>query len=302
MASQTINFNGPKGGNAPHGVANVYDSLGSFVDHIQATQNHAQNSYLKRASATNSWSGNISGKTAIKYARQGNLASVEASDKLLTEMEQYLNFGVSKFERFNTVAGGAVNVPAYISGAPASMVSRRRTMSEQAPLSIIVDLSTSASIDADQLQARGVAILALVRALAIVRPVTLHVMDAGQFGGYSDGTNANIIAMDTAPLDLARAAFVLTSPAMARQLCFHASNQQALKRNSGNVANGSIQWPFNDHSWSTRNMGKVAADAIGAAEYLYIAGAFSSDGIIKKPTEWLKEKISEYGAETLNAA
>ena len=147
------------------------------------------------------------------------MARVSASDAMLSKMEKYA-FESNKRTWRNDIAGGCPDVPAYIAGQPLSM--RRRTIveSDSAPLAIIVDLTASEGIPADIMERRGAAILALVRVLSTRRPVELWAGAFLQGGPAGMDACAFFARIDTAPLDLARAAHVLSSQSMPRQIGF----------------------------------------------------------------------------------
>jgi hypothetical protein len=162
------------------------------------------------------WSGG-NWQQALTRARQGELARVSSSDAFIDRMEDLAALETHAFETQAAVAGGAVNVPAFLSGHPASMRLRRRVMKQQAPLVVMVDCFASYGVSTKSIERRGAAVLALVRAMSAIRPVTLLAFCA--LGGST--TTVHSFRVETAPLDLARAAWALGSPNVLRHH-FHA--------------------------------------------------------------------------------
>lgn len=168
------------------------------------------------------WAGNLTLKEAGKSCAEGDLSLVEASDKILTKIEAEFSFVTGHAETIATVAGGAVNVPAMLSGSPMCMRRRRQTVSEIGPITVMVDSGALAEVSPETMRRRGVAVLALVRVLSRIRPVDLWVSAAHWAGSRGDVSVMTAVRIETAPLDLARAAFVLVHPAFHRRLMFAA--------------------------------------------------------------------------------
>lgn len=162
------------------------------------------------------WAGG-SWQEAMQRAKEGEPARVPRSDAFLSRMEDLARMESHAFEAQASVAGGVANVPAYLAGHPASMRMRRRVMKQQAPLVVLVDCFASAGVSVDAIERRGAAVLALVRAVSVIRPVTLVAFCA--LGG--DKTTVHSFRVETAPLDLSRAAWALGSPNVLRHH-FHA--------------------------------------------------------------------------------
>ena len=137
---------------------------------------------------------------------------VSASDKLMDRIEPMLDLETSGRRVLPAMAGGAVNVPAHLSGSPLAMRMRRPDMSDRGEIHVFASFLTSASVDKALLEMRGAALLALVRAIGITRPVRLTV--------FCMWSNRYWLSFDveSSPLDLQRAAFALSSPTILRQM------------------------------------------------------------------------------------
>src|SRR4051812_31418704 len=190
------------------------------VAEVLATQPRARNTYIMCDSiaefadatqgmshGTDSFRGGMSCADATRYLREGHLASVAATDKLLNDVEGLLHIDTRAWRNVSDVSGGVPDVPSFLAGQPMCMRRRQRVVCEQAPLALIVDLTSSASLTAAHMNARGVAILALVRVLANVRPIELWTVIGL---GEKNKAVEVITRIDTAPLDLARAAHMMT--------------------------------------------------------------------------------------------
>lgn len=233
-----------------------------------------------------SWSGSMTGAQAVACCHNGDMAAVPASDALLDQFERF-TFASNRAQWADSMAGACPNVPAFIAGQPLTMRHRVKVQHAAAPLAVIVDLTTSASISSKVIQKRGAAILALVRILSARRPVELWAgccMDAqsrtNSFGAYA--------RIDTAPLDLARAAFVLTSPAFSRGLCYKIG--YAREGFTGG-------WPFGRDQISRTMMPDLILPALPhVTEALCIPPAHADDQISTDPEGWVAGKLEELEA------
>jgi hypothetical protein len=220
------------------------------------------------------WGGNMTIGEAVERATFGDMSRVSASETLLSKMEKYA-FESNKRTWRNDIAGGCPDVPAYIAGQPLSM--RRRTIveSDSAPLAIIVDLVSSEGIPAETMERRGAAILALVRVLSARRPVELWAGSFLQGGPSGMDACAFMARLDTAPLDLARAAHVLSSQSMPRQIGFALG-----------YALGGFQgrWPYVNDKVSRPMMREIFLPAMP-----HVTDALC---VSKDPEAWLEQTLS----------
>jgi len=141
-------------------------------------------------------------------------------------------------------------------------------------------------ISASDLERRGAAILAIVRVLSARRPVELW---AGTMTDADNRKNASahFSRIETAPLDLARAAFVLVSPAFPRQLCYGASKADGFDGG----------WPYDSNRVSRHHMADIIRPAMPhISEFLAIPGAHETDQIHKSPEDWIETTLASLDA------
>src|SRR5438046_5507292 len=106
-------------------------------------------------------------------------------------------------------AGAYPIVPDYLMGMPDCMRRRTATDDDAAPIQIYVPVGSQATITAEQLRRRGCAILALTMALARVRPVDLSIIHYLEHTKAGESENVIVATIETRPLDLATACYVL---------------------------------------------------------------------------------------------
>ncbi len=271
-------------------------------DSMSDAANDWQNVFKSRGSSytnqpVSSFTGNKDTVGAIAALTEGDMSAVSKSDALLSKLEDFIHITASKFMIVDDVAGAVPNVPAYLAGHPLTMRRRQRTQSEQAPLTLVLDTCVSAGITPNQIMERGVAILAMVRALSAVRPIELYIgWTLGMYGTRPDGAkgsdcaNSGFVRIDTAPLDLARSCYALTHPSFLRVFGFEYG---------GNAMDGntrSIPWGFNDSTLVRLALPDLAKVAFGE-NALVIPGMHFEDKSKNDPLVWLFAYLKAFGGE-----
>ena len=242
----------------------------------------------------NKWTGGLAYDCAVNMTRHGDLSGVAASDKFLSRFEALAPMRGAWRIR-DDVIGGVPNVPAFLAGTPLTMRRRERVAVESAPLAVAVDLVSSGGVPAKDLQKRGALILALVRALSATRPVELWAGGSATPSQHKDKGAWHVwMRIDTAPLDLARAAHIMTSPAVSRGMIY------AIITDEGKSSN--LHWPYHNHQWSRENMRPVLSRVIGSGDMLTIAAPHMSDELVNEPEQWFERMLGQYGGLEHDAA
>lgn len=271
----------------PHTAQDVFltGTMSQFADRADAVPEDF--STRQECKTSNKWMGGKAWDDVVSCTRQGDLSGVAKSDAFLSKFE---NLAPSRpaWAVVNDVVGAMPDVGAFLAGHPLAMRRRTRLAKETAPLTIAVDLVSSAGVTSSDLQKRGALILALVRALSISRPVELwaggSALPYGKRGAFHV-----FFKIDTAPLDLARAAHVLTCTAVARALIYATISHEAGSKG------GDLQWPYSDHTWSRANMRPILSRAFGQEDMLTIAAPHAEDELVDRPEAWFERMLTQYG-------
>ena len=266
--------------------------IGSFAARAESVPLH--NDSRSNCREGNQWTGGLAYESAVEMTRNGDLGGVAASDNFLSRFEALAPMRAAWRVR-DDVVGAVPNIPAFIAGTPLTMRRRERVAVESAPLAVAVDLVSSGSVPAKDLQKRGALILALVRALSATRPVELWAGGSATPSQHKDKGAWHVwMRIDTAPLDLARAAHIMTSPAVSRGMIY------AIITDEGKGSN--LNWPYNDHKWSRANMRPVLSRVIGSGDMLTIAAPHTHDELVNNPEQWFERMLAEYGGVDHDAA
>jgi hypothetical protein len=218
---------------------------------------------------------------AQRRAIEGNLDLVARADRLLDQIETDLDLSGLSRQSVPALAGGAPCVPAMLSGHPLTMRARRPVASPAGEVTILASAFISASISHDVIARRGAAVLALVRAVSLVRPVRLVIF----YADSGKGTRSSLVSVpiETAPLDLARAAWALTAPEFLRQLLLP-------------ICDKTLGKDYNQGQPFTGDAGAAVAGLLGAESYLALPDLLSSNSTAFKTDraalEWLQSNLA----------
>lgn len=255
-------------------VITHYDSIGEFRRVLDTITRDASDARARE------WTGNESWASAKRNLLVGKLESVPKASALLDKLAEH-SIELEQTVWEPSVAGAFPLVPAFLSGQPETMLRPVPTATDRSPVRIYASVCCSGGVDAAGLEKRGVAILALCQKLGAVRPIELFVY--ADMGGPGHAFMP-CIKVETSPLDLATATFALTSAGFLRQLCFGWASQYGW---SGN-------WAWGDAPTSA-NSQRRSREALGLSETdLLIPGGFLTDPLIKRPVEWINEKVAFY--------
>lgn len=245
-----------------------FDSIRDFVADLP-------NGYRERHDL--SWAGGLDYDDCKKAVWDGDATALKISDDLLTKIEgDGMELLAPQWENERT--GSFPCVPSFIAGAPDSMRRLEMTRSDVAPIRIYLDLFISCGFQVEECSTRGAAILALARKLQALRPVELYLlMSCGDKTRkrFKDGWISPMIKIDTNPLDLTTASFVLGHPGFIRQLAF--------------------AWCVKQGADSSIPYFEGAKDKIKPEESdLFIENAILNRDMLRDPVDWVNQQVKRY--------
>lgn len=257
----------------------------------------AVNAYLT-GDDDDDWSGATGTKT-LAYSQAGDTARVSDCDRLLSIMETGADFSTARSVTVAAVAGGLPNVPAMLAGSPMAMRRRQRVTDQAAPLSVVVDLGVSSSVKHPTIARRGAAALALVRLLAAARPVTLWAVSGLQCSRHSDSPQnaAFAVRLDTAPLDLSRAAWLLCAPEAFRRAGFAVAQTVA-----GKPTERGTNWLDDDAKRHPALLADCLPALTGTADCLLVPSLITSGSTQfdsdSAAAAWVQDQLAAHGGVT----
>lgn len=222
--------------------------------------------------------------------RAGDLTLAAASDAFLSSFETD-NIETVGFHWRDDVCGSFANVPAYISGVPTCMRNRRKAQNAASPIAVVFDAFPSMSVSGDAMAKVGAAVTAFVRILATRRPVELWV------GGSLDnqknfGSSWVLTRVETAPLDLSRAAYAICHEKFGRY-----SSSQLIR---ANIQGSGGAWPYCSQNLTRRYMADALRPALAHVEQiLAIPAIHTGDTLQRDPRAWLTDMLAKHVATDL---
>lgn len=218
--------------------------------------------------------GAIRSERFIEMATLGDNSLVEQSEKLLAEIEDQVPMSRG-WKNVDDVVGAVPNIPAFLAGHPQCMRRRERVMKDTAPLMIFMDLASNMGISKEKILKRGITLLALTRLLVEHRSVELWV---GTSMGDDGMTSTVAWQIDTAPLDLARAAFQIADVSMSR-LFGYAICESLVDKHIGGFGHQDV---------------KELKQVAGWGEVVYVPAVRYNDPLVDDPVGWIKRTLASY--------
>ena len=222
----------------------------------------------------------------VRKGYTGDTSLVAEAEAQIALIENQIETPRIGWER--SPAGAFCSIPEVIAGMPTPMRRRTQVPDEHAPITIIVGTASSGGLHQEVFRRRGITIVALVMALARIRPISLHIMDPSYGPTNTDGTPGETVIMarvNTTPFDLATACYVLT------EIHFTTTVMYRLEEHvTGRVIwpNGYMQNQAKYYEGLCGRMGLLQKDT------LVIRDAFLGDTMITQPIEWLNEQIRRF--------
>lgn len=232
------------------------------------------------------WFANESEADTLRKAELGDTTLVAKAEAALEKLDQVIETPRKVWER--SPAGAFCCVPDVLAGLPTPMRRQTQVRDEHAPITILAISTSSAGIGAETLARRGTIILALVMALSRIRPVTLQQLTI--LHGIEGGETVITSEINTHPLDLATACYVLTSAGFARRLTYGLA--KALNSFNGGWPKGFSY--YSPETYYNRLRHILAPDP---TRCLIIGAAQLGDELLDQPITWLNKQITRFTTE-----
>lgn len=210
------------------GLTISFDSMREFGTFIRDTPRKWAQDMSESAEKSLDWDLNTDFEGAVQYARNGWLEGAKRAQGKLKKLQ---NAGVAARKR-NSFAGGSVNVPRFIAGAPDCMVEKRKTPGAKT-LRLFVSICANGHISAEYMANYGVAVAHYVKQLEAtgikceVYAVASTRMTAGRV------TMQVCVKKFSQRFDLAVLCFAIGHPAMLRRLEFAFDERCGVRETGG---------------------------------------------------------------------
>lgn len=234
-------------------------------------------------------------KALAKRLHDGDDIIGQAIDDRASAIEASLLLTTGLVAR-DSVSGACPNVPAYIMGNPYNMRDRRRNKTGRGPLALFIEMTGSAGLDRDEMIERGAALYAMVRAVAMLRPLELWITTTY---GTHEIMCQTAVRVETNPLDMARAALILTSYgdiAAAGHKTTCTLNNWREKHSDGHLG-----WAYGVPALEQKYAGEILGRIMSpGSQIAYLpAGLLGSDDF-SDPNEWIRTMLKKFSPYLLS--
>lgn len=253
---------------SPQALARAYSQLG------------ATSSY---GGSRDNWYNGESESQTLSFTLNGNPALVPEAERYLNQLDLAIETPRKVWQR--SPAGAFCIVPDVLAGLPTPMRRQHEEPDDKAPITILVCTTSSAGIDSKTLEKRGTIILALVMALSRIRPIALTALC--MLNGREEGETILTSVINTSPLDLATACYVLTSAGFDRRL------HHGISKKLNNFSGG---WPTGFNYSKPEPFYKLLVPRLGydPRHTLIIGSAQLGDELLATPLAWIEKQITRF--------
>jgi hypothetical protein len=237
-----------------------------------------------------SWSGGTFDQCADKLYH-GDTSTVADAEKIMSQLADAHIFSFDVPLTVPSVVGHMPLVPAAITGVPESMLARQYEpqQSNRSPLTIYIETTVSAGVSHNELIKRGVAALAFALAMNTIRPVEVYAISMGSPGKTKYNATGAIVKIESKPLDIGRAAWILTNPGYCRTLAFSAMGHMAKSTSRR------IDWSWNCTPTSQKYIAKMRELCDMSPQDVLISGGHLSDSLMRRdPVAWVRQMIEQH--------
>lgn len=228
-------------------------------------------------------------ETATRVERGDDMAAAEI-EKVLSKIESHMLMTTGSTVR-DDVVGATPNVPAFLSGQPLSMRTRRSAKTGRGPISLFLETTTSAGFTGRDKIGRIAAMVALARALAVHRPLNLWFNIT--WGGMGRLTQTSV-QIETNPVDLSRIAALCANLDQVNSYGA-ADSRDKCREHCRETGKGWGSWAYEVPILERKFAGEILARVISpGSEVAYLpAGLLGADDLAH-PEQWVERMLKKF--------
>lgn len=201
-----------------------YTGMFEFMESCKAPGKPDASKSSAREGRGRDWDYGVGFDGAMRLAAQGWPEGTEQVAALADKLLERIQRQTRRAKRQAGVWGTRPHIGRFLAGNPRNMIQKQRIPAKR-PVKLIVNLSTSAAIDADVMTRRGAVAVASVQALTMAG-YAVEVVGVMQATGKGGPLTLSIpLKQGSAPLDTDALSFAVAHPAFFRRLVFRAMEQ-----------------------------------------------------------------------------
>lgn len=230
--------------------------------------------------------------------RDGDLSWMPKAEALLSKLSPQVEVEVPVYHP--APVGARPHVPNAVLGVPDSMYRRVVDATTTSPVRIVAFLTSSACYSEEEVESRGIAILALAVALSRVRPVSLQIAvtlaceDAKSEEDRKQGS-LTLVNVDLNATCLSEACPALACVGVARALCFN------IARNDGFMYGWAPWVRFSGDRLTDESLARAKQEFGLDDQDLIIPPIYAGDPLMKDPIKWINERVALYQNQLVEA-
>ncbi len=262
-----------------------YDSLYALIDAAVAETPQSQ----FRSSRTNSgtWAGCDTFADAATLARKGWSVGRDESERIGETVRARVTDALPPANvAYHDVSGASVDIGEFLAGVPECMIDFRADEIRSPVVTILINGTVSAAVAAERIVKRGIAITALVEALAILQRSCVIYSEVTVTSGKDSVSILTNLKGASDALDIDAVMFGIAHPAMLRRLYFGAYENTAPAAMQDRIGYG-----YGRPATLTRT------DEIGATVVIDpIASNTEINAMENDPAQWVLDTLRKIGA------
>lgn len=266
-----------------------YDSLYALVAAAEANtpQSKHRSSRRDETGYRKGWAGCATFGEAATLARKGWSVGRDESERIGEAVRAQVTDALPPANvAYHDVSGACVDVGAFLTGVPECMIDFRTDEVRAPVVTILINGTVSAAVSADRIVKRGIAITALVEALAILQRSCVIFSEVTVTSGRDVVSILTNLKGASDALDIDAVMFGIAHPAMLRRLYFGAYENTCPAAMQNRIGFG-----YGCPGRLTRT------DEVGATVVIDpIASSVEVDKMENDPAQWVIDTLHKIGA------
>lgn len=221
----------------------------------------------------------------------GDDLAAKEIEKTLSKIESHLLITTGATVQ-DDIQGAVPNVPAFLSGCPVNMRTRRNAKTGRGPISLFLETTTSAGFHGRERITRIAGMMALARSLMVHRPINLWFNIT--WGGIGKLTQT-AIQIETNPIDLSRvAAFCSHIDAGVN----HAGHVDSHRQCRAFSQEHDFEWgswayevPILERKFAGEILGRVISPG---SEIAYLPAGLMGEDDLRHPEQWVEKMLRKF--------
>jgi hypothetical protein len=228
-------------------------------------------------------------ETAKRIETGDDLAAAEI-EKVLSKIESHMLMTTGSTVR-DDVVGAVPNVPAFLSGQPMNMRTRKSAKTGRGPISLFLETTTSSGFTGRDRIGRIAAMVALARALAVHRPLNLWFNIT--WGGTGRLTQTSV-QIETNPIDLSRLAALCSNLEDVNHVG-HVDSVKNCQHHIESTGNYWGSWAYEIPILERKFAGEILARVISpGSEVAYLPAGLLGTDDMAKPEQWVERMLKQF--------